>query len=100
MFYTVLEFAMQLSLVFLLSTAFILIHLLLSAIRARRLHEQQDRLEAERLANEARRERRRLGDRPAIPARSLRPIASLASVRIRHNIQPQTKPVFGRRVTF
>lgn len=99
MFYAVLEFAMQLSLVFLLATAFILIHLLLSAIRARRLHEEQDRLEAERLANEARRERRQLGDRPAIPARSLRPVASLASVRIRHNIQPEAKPVFGRRVT-
>lgn len=99
MFYAVLEFSMQLSLVFLLCTAFILIHLLLSAIRARRLHEEQDRLQAERLVNEARRERRRLGDRPAIPARSLRPVASLASVRIRRDTQPQTKPVFGRRVS-
>lgn len=100
MFYAVLEFVTQLSLVFLLATAFILIQLLLSAIRARRLHEEQDRMEAERMANDARRERRKLGDRPAIPARSLRPVASLASVGIRRNDRPQGKPVFGRRVGF
>ena len=100
MFYAVLDFAMQLSLVFLLVTAFILIDLLLSAIRARRLHEEQDRLEAERRENELRRERRQLGDRPAIPARSLRPVASLADVAIGRNSRPQGKPVFGRRVTY
>lgn len=99
MFYAILDFAMQLSMLYLMVAAFILTHLLLSAIRARRLHEEQDRLEAERRENEARRERRLLGDRPAIPARSLRPVASLTSVKIRHNIQPQAKPIFGRRVT-
>lgn len=99
MFYAVLEFTMQLSLLFLLSTAFILIHLLLSALRARRLHEEQDRLEAERRESEARRERRRLGDRPAIPARGLRPVASLAGVKMRRDLRPQAKPGFGRRVS-
>lgn len=99
MFYAVLNFTAQLSLVYLLATAFILIHLLLSAMRARRLHEEQDAREAERLRNEARRRRRLLGERPAIPARSIRPAASLAGIQIRRNAPPPAAPVFGRRVS-
>lgn len=96
MFYVVLEFAMQLSILYLLVAMFILIDLLLWAVRSRRFHEARERREAERLRNEERRERRKLGERPAIPSRTAQPPASLAGVNIRRNLD---KAGFGRRVS-
>lgn len=94
MFYAVLEFAMQLSILYLLVAMFVLIDLLLWAVRARRFHEAKERREAERLRNGERRERRKIGERPAIPSRAAQPLASLTGVAIRRG---QGKPVFGRR---
>ena len=96
MFYAVLEFAMQLSILCLLVAMFILIDLLLWAVRARRFNEAKERREADRLRNEERRERRKIGERPAIPSRAGQPIASLAGVAIRRS---PGKAVFGRRVS-
>ena len=95
MFYAVLEFAMQLSILYLLVAMFILIDLLLWAVRARRFQEAKEWREAERLRNEERRERRKIGERPAIPSRAAQPLASLAAVTIRRG---PVKTGFGRRV--
>lgn len=96
MFYVVLEFLLQLSMVYLLVAMFILIDLLLWAVRARRFQEARDRREAERQRHEDRRERRKLGERPAIPSRAAQPVASLASVKISRNAE---KTGFGRRAS-
>ena len=96
MFYAVLGFAMQLSILYLLVAMFILIDLLLWAVRARRFHEARERREAERLHNEERRERRKIGERPAISSRAAQPAASLAGIAIHRG---QGKVVFGRRVS-
>jgi hypothetical protein len=90
MFNAVLQFI----LLFLLTTAFILIVMLLGAFRARRLQEERDHRDAERRRNEARRERRKLGERPAIPARVLQPPASLSGVPI---YRKPARPLFGRQ---
>jgi hypothetical protein len=94
MFYAVLEFVMELSMLYLLITMFILIDLLLRAIRARRFNEARERMDAMRLRNQERRERRKIGDRPANPSRAMQPTASLADVVIRRG---QKTPGFGRR---
>jgi hypothetical protein len=103
MFNAVLEFAMQLSVLYPLVGMFILIDLLLWAIRTRRFNEARERREADRLRNEERRERRKLGERPVIPSRATQPVstrraakpaASLAGVAIH---RAREKPVFGRR---
>lgn len=96
MFYAILEFLLQLSMVYLLAAMFILIDLLLWAARARRFQEAKDRREAERQRREDRRERRKLGERPAIPSRAAQPVASLASVKIRRNVE---KTGFGHRAS-
>ena len=83
MFYAVLGFAMQLSILYLLVTMFILIDLLLWAVRARRFREARERREAERFRYEERHERRKIGERPVIPSRAAQPLASLAGVMIR-----------------
>jgi hypothetical protein len=94
MFYAIVEFAMQLSMLYLLITMFILIDLLLRVIRVRRFTEARERMDALRLRNQERRERRKIGDRPAIPSRAMQPVASLAGVVIRRG---QETPGFGRR---
>ena len=95
MFYAVLEFAMQLSILYLLVAMFILIDLLLWAVRARRFREARERRDAERLRNEERHERRKIGERPVIPSRAARPLASLAGIAIGRG---PVKTGFGRRV--
>lgn len=95
MFDAIMDFATQLSLLYLLTTALVLTLLLSDAVRARRRHEALDRAEAERRRIEARRERRKIGDRPAIPARMLRPAATLAAVPIHRR---PARRGFGRRL--
>jgi hypothetical protein len=94
MFNAVVEFAMQLGILYLLVAMFILIDLLLWAVRARRFREAKERRRAERLRNEERRERRKIGERPAIPSRAIQPLANLAGIVI--HSAPE-KAVFGRR---
>ena len=83
MFYAVLEFVMQLGMIYLLVTMFILIDLLLWAVRARRFREEKERREAYHLRNEERRERRKFGDRQPVPTRVPRPAGGLAGIPIR-----------------
>lgn len=94
MFYMFLEFVMQLGMVSLLVASFIVLQVLLSGLRSRRQHEEQDRMAAERRDNEVRRERRKFGERKAVPGRAGKPIASLAGVQMRRS---ETKPAFGRK---
>ena len=61
MFNAVLEFVMQISVLYPLVGMFILIDLLLWANRTRRFNEVRERREADRIRNEERRERRKLG---------------------------------------
>ena len=81
-FYAVLGYLAQLSMLYLLVAMFILLDLLLLAVRSRRLREEKEQREADRRRSAERRERRRLGERPAIRARVPQPTASLAGIGI------------------
>ena len=82
MLFSILAFLLQLSVLYLLVTMFILIDLLLWTVRARRFREARERRVAERRRGAERRERRRVGDRPSIPARVSQAPASLVELPI------------------
>ena len=83
MLFAILGFLLQLSILYLLVTMFILLDLLLWTTRARRFREAKERRPVEQRRSAERRERRRLGDRPSIPVRIPRAPASLIELPIR-----------------
>jgi len=83
MLYAILGFLLQLSVLYLLVTMFILIDLLLWTSRARRFREARERRGAERRHGAERRERRRVGDRPSNTGRGSQATASLVELPIR-----------------
>jgi len=88
MLFAVLSFLLQLGVLYLLVTMFILLDLLLWSERARRFREARNLRMAENRRNIERRERRRPGDRPVIPMRVPRPPASLIGLPLRRAVSP------------
>lgn len=98
MFYLVLEFAMQLGLLCLLLVAFIVAQVMLSTPNA---GSEQDMTSAEMeepSSEEMRQGWKPVSERRAVSTRSQRPVASLATVRMRPG-QEQARPIFGRKAS-
>lgn len=98
MFYLVLEFAMQLGLLCLLLVAFIVAQVMLSTTSTGSEQDMASDEMEEPSPEELPQNRNPVSERRAVSTRSQRPVASLATVRMRPG-QEQAKPIFGRKAS-
>lgn len=97
-FYVVLQFAMQFGLLAFLVAAFIFSYLMLKTSPTAQDGLVVEDAQPERTHVEVSQNRRHRPARRMFPSRPQRPVASLASVRIRYD-KPRAQPVFGRKAT-